>query len=715
MIRRVVWRGARCASLPRKRVRRSLQAQEAFAREQSSMNKSIPACSDSQCDATDKNLTLHNFFRQPVQRTDPLHKEAAEVRPFFTNQAKELDELLARIYPLIQQYILDNGKLDNQANSTPVVRFRSPQDLKQLLDLSLNQQGETVERIASYVDDLLQYSTRTGHPRFFDKLFAGTDPIGQVSEFLSALLNNNAHTYATAPVASLMEEQVLAAISERVFDKPSEQAESGQVSEGLLVPGGTFSNLTAVVVARHHFFPHVKEEGYRPGEVPAMFVSAQAHYSMARAAVVCGLGKRNCIPVQADKQGRMRPEALDLALNQAREEGKTPFLVAATAGTTVMGGFDPIQDIAQVCEEHSLTSQRKPWLHVDGSWGGVAIFSKKHRHLVKGIERADSFVLNPHKGLGLPQQCSALVLAHQHAGLLEWANSSNAEYLFHQHAHKSLDLGDRSLQCGRKTDAIKLWLSWKYLGWKALARRVDRNFQAAKLFAVKVEGAGNRTPGLFELVVQPESCNVCFWHIPLSLRRAYEQKHSVNTSSSSLLECPRSFQQLVGLATQRIYRIMQVKGSLLLNFNPLPDHELPHFFRLTLVQGERVEDRDLDFILEEVERAGRELDVNAMIAECRLSFVVVSWYLMRARPASQVPQQHTDTLLLTQGKFLRGPGSTVCICVNRGRRMQKKSHASKLRNKTGKRQKHFELTARKQQKQNRKEFRKVHGTRQALL
>lgn len=113
-----------------------------------------------------------------------------------------------------------------------------------------------------------------------------------------------------------------------------------------------------------------------------------------------GIGFDGMIGVAADKHGRMIPEKLEEAIKIAISEGKSPFLVHCTAGTTVMGGFDPLRQIRTVCDKYKL------WLHVDGAWGGTVIFSERHKHLVDGIELADSFNLNPQKGVGVPMMCS---------------------------------------------------------------------------------------------------------------------------------------------------------------------------------------------------------------------------------------------------------------------------------------------------------------------
>ncbi len=171
-------------------------------------------------------------------------------------------------------------------------------------------------------------------------------------------------------------------------------------------------------------------------------------------------------------------------------------MINATAGTTVAGAFDPLDEIADVAGKHGV------WLNVDGALGGSVLLSRRHRHLAAGAERADSFVWNAHKMMGVPLPCSALLLARR--GLLERHLNETADYLFQSEADE-LNPGTRSLQCGRRNDALKLWAAWQLHGDEGYERRIDRLFELAAHAARRIED----DPGL-ELVMPPESICVCF-------------------------------------------------------------------------------------------------------------------------------------------------------------------------------------------------------------
>ena len=148
-----------------------------------------------------------------------------------------------------------------------------------------------------------------------------------------------------------------------------------------------------------------------------MFVSEDAHYSNMRPGICLGIGMNNVVAIKSDSSGRMCVSDLRSRIEEAVEKGRKPFLVVATAGTTVLGAFDPIEEMAEICEEF------KCWLHVDAAWGGAVLISEKHRQLMKGVEKADSVTWNPHKLMGVILQCSALLVKHKVDNLVD--NLSN--------------------------------------------------------------------------------------------------------------------------------------------------------------------------------------------------------------------------------------------------------------------------------------------------
>ncbi|KAG9356124.1 hypothetical protein JZ751_000968 [Albula glossodonta] len=354
--------------------------------------------------------------------------------------------------------------------SSKVLDFHHPHQLKEGLEgfsLELPDQPENLEQILVDCRDTLKYGVKTGHPRFFNQLSSGLDVIGLAGEWLTSTANTNMFTFEISPVFILMEEIVLRKMQEKV----GWAAEEG---DGIFCPGGSMSNLYSLLLARYDRYPEVKTGGM--AELPrlALFTSEHSHYSIRKAAAVLGIGTKNVFVVKCDERGKMIPDELESCIIRAKTSGCVPFYVNATAGTTVYGAFDPLHNIADICAKHNL------WMHVDAAWGGGLLMSKRHRGKLQGIERASSVTWNPHKMMGVPLQCAALLIRKK--GLLQECNQLKAEYLFQpdKQYDVSYDTGDKSIQCGRHVDIFKLWLMWKAKGSEGFSMQVNRCLENAE-------------------------------------------------------------------------------------------------------------------------------------------------------------------------------------------------------------------------------------------
>jgi len=309
------------------------------------------------------------------------------------------------------------------------------------------------------------------------------------------------------------------------------------------------------------------------------FSSIQDHYTIQRAAGVLGIGEINCIKVAVDKQGHIIPEELERAVVQAKSAGKVPFFVNATCGTTVLGAYDPIDAIAEICKKYDI------WFHIDAAWGGHCLLSKKYKHLMKGCDKADSIVLTATKCLGLPQQCAVLLMSERN--VLAKCNAMKEDYLFHEHDEMEWDLGEKTLNCGRRVDAFKLWVAWKVVGDNGFEDRVNHAFDQAQYMTKRLLEQKDK----FKMVIEnPESLNVCFWYIPPSAR--------------NLSDGPEK-DKVLDNAVVAIRRRMQKEGKMLLNYSDLKG--VPgHFFRM-ITCNPGAHHGDMDFVLSEIDRLGSDL------------------------------------------------------------------------------------------------------------
>ncbi|KAF3698857.1 Glutamate decarboxylase 1 [Channa argus] len=480
-------------------------------------------------------------------------------------------EFLQELLKILLAYICKSTR-----RSAKVLDFHHPHQLKEGLEgfsLQLPDQPETLEQILVDCRDTLKYGVNTGHPRFFNQLSSGLDVIGVAGEWLTSTANTNMFTYEVSPVFILMEDVLLKKMQSIVGWSDDE-------GDGLFCPGGTISNLYSILVARYYFYPEVKTRGM--GVLPqlALFTSEHSHYSVKKSAAALGIGSDNVVMVKCDERGKMIPVELESSIVTAEQKGLVPFYVNATAGTTVYGAFDPLNDIADICQRHNL------WMHVDAAWGGGLLMSDRHKVKLQGIERACSVTWNPHKMMGVPLQCSVILIKKR--GLLQECNELGADYLFQRDKpyDVSFDTGDKSIQCGRHVDVFKFWLMWKAKGSEGFGSQVNKCLENAEYLYDQLQ----RRAG-FELVFKnkPEHSNVCFWYIPPSLR--------------SLPPGPKRDTRLHQVAPQ-IKRRMMEKGSVLIGYQPLGTKV--NFFRCVF-SNPATQQMDVDFLLNEIAQLGEDL------------------------------------------------------------------------------------------------------------
>ncbi|CAK8678895.1 cysteine sulfinic acid decarboxylase-like isoform X3 [Clavelina lepadiformis] len=476
------------------------------------------------------------------------------------------DALLSDVFNLTMKMAVSASR--NRDN--PVVRFKTPEVLERELNFGLSTDGVDNSELLHICEKVFENSVLVGHPRFFNQQFAGLDSYGLAANIVLDALNVNGHTFEVAPVLTMTELAVL---------KHMQKFVGYEDGEGVFCPGGTYSNMLAFNVARIKRFPESKAKGLYGLPKIVTFCSQQAHYSAQKNAALLGYGEDSCVAVKCDSHGKMIPEELERKIVETKNAGNVPLLVTATAGTTVLGAFDPFNKIADVCQKHGV------WMHVDGAWGGSALVSKKHRHLCAGVERSDSFAWNPHKLLCAPVTCSALFVKQK--GLLNKSHSLHVPYLFQvgKPYDESYDIGRKLVQCGRRSDGFKLWFMWKAKGDSGFEKVIDRAMDNAQHLIQALK----KRPNFRVLDDEPEFSNVTFWYIPPSLRGRDENE-----------EFYKDLAKIVPIIKHR----MQKKGTVLVGFSPVADR--PTFFRMTCV-NEKVSYEDMDFVLDEIERCGADL------------------------------------------------------------------------------------------------------------
>lgn len=374
----------------------------------------------------------------------------------------------------------------------PVYQAPAAAELEKILDLSIEQEGCNMQELESAIQAYLHYNPDVSQPEFFKLLYSGLNKPALLGDWISSLSNATMHTYQVGPVATLMELELI-----RQWNKLI----GFQGDEGIMVSGGSQANLIGMMLARHNTCPDFKTQGAK-GRTLVAFVSDQAHYSAQKAANVLGIGSNNLIAVASDDEGRILSNALQTAIEESLSKDHLPFFIGLTAGTTVTGSYDPIAACSKIARQYNI------WMHIDGAWGGPILFSEKHRHLLADCHLADSFTWDAHKLMNVPITAAAILVRHSGA-LQACCSGGGGDYLFHEDENSAYNLGNSSIQCGRRADSLKVWLSWKATGHKGFAEKIDY-LQSMKEYCLDII----KQDASLELLVPAAYLNVLFRYKP---------------------------------------------------------------------------------------------------------------------------------------------------------------------------------------------------------
>ena len=374
----------------------------------------------------------------------------------------------------------------NEEKKHPVADRIEANALYDSIDLSLNDGAMVDQEFKQVLKNVLISTPKTATKLFFNQLFGGRQSKAVLGDLLAVMLNNSMYTYKVAGPQVGIEQEIIRQSCELIG--------YGSQSNGTFPTGGSMSNYMALVMARDAKDPLCKTEGISKPLV--VYTSKESHYSNAKNVSFAGIGRNNIRYIQADSRGQMIPAKLEEQIIEDLSNGFIPTYVNATAGTTVLGAFDPIDEIADITEKY------KVWLHVDGAYCGSVIFSDEYKHLVNGISRSDSFSYNAHKMIGTPMTCSVILVKdkkHLHDSF-----SNDADYLY-QTDGDDFNLGKTSFQCGRRNDALKFWTLWKSVGTNGLQNIVDQQFNLADVAREYVRNNSDYTLYSFD-----DSISICF-------------------------------------------------------------------------------------------------------------------------------------------------------------------------------------------------------------
>lgn len=297
------------------------------------------------------------------------------------------------------------------------------------------------------------------HPRFYAFVPSPASPLSWVGDVLADAYNPHGGTWMESSAASCLEQETIQWLCR--------QAGYPKTAGGLFVSGGSIANLTALAAARHAM---LAETEYGSGVV---YLSEQAHFSIIKALRIMGTTKEQIRTIPCDEHLRIDASQLKQAILQDEKAGRKPFLVIATAGTTNTGCIDPLSQIAEICQSHKL------WFHVDGAYGASALVSKKYRHLLEDISRADSLVWDAHKWLFQTYACS-MVLFRDRKYLAAFYGS-DPEYLRDAAAENGeINYWEWGIELTRPARSLKLWVTLQTLGTDRISDMVTHGIDLAQ-------------------------------------------------------------------------------------------------------------------------------------------------------------------------------------------------------------------------------------------
>jgi glutamate/tyrosine decarboxylase-like PLP-dependent enzyme len=319
---------------------------------------------------------------------------------------------------------------------------------------------------------MIDYGFHVPSANYFGLMNPTPTYAGFLAEAWVAALNPQLATLARSQLASKIELETVRWMAERIGWPES--------FGGTFTSGGNEANFSGLALALAAKFPTAIEEGVATIQgQPVAYASAESHHSLDKSAGLLGIGRRALRRIPLNENLQLDPAQLERAIAEDRKAGCNPFCVVATAGTTSSGIVDDLRALAEVCGRHGL------WLHVDGAFGAAAVFSNKHRDLVRGIELSDSVTVDPHKWLAVPFAAGMILTRHPKS--LEQAFSVASPYMPKADEAQLPDNSRISTQWTRRMNSLKLWLTLRIHGRQAYEEHIDRQLELAKGFAEWIE------------------------------------------------------------------------------------------------------------------------------------------------------------------------------------------------------------------------------------
>ena len=402
---------------------------------------------------------------------------------------------------------------DSEAGRGPVLTQRSSAKLAQNLQVEkwIQNGGLNLETVNTFLRSYLDNTQHMHHPGYMGHQVAVPHYGAAIADMVNGITNNPMAIYEMGPAAAVVERVIINWMLEKIgWFQGQGLADFKQMDHngaGVLTHGGSLANLTAVLAARAAFSPEAWDEGVPPNL--AMIAPKTAHYSLARAASIAGLGANAIFPAPVTKTEILIPDKLENVYKRALDAGKQVFMVSANACSTSTGLYDPLDEIADFCAGHKL------WFHVDGAHGASALLSGTQRHLMKGCHRADSMIWDAHKMLRTSALCAAVLFKDQNH--VSGAFRQEGSYIFHDKDQVGFDVMPYAVECTKAPLGVKLFWVLAIEGEKKLGDFVNKQYQITRTFHDIIMDEGD-----FECAYVPQANILCFKYLPFGADNAWQ-------------------------------------------------------------------------------------------------------------------------------------------------------------------------------------------------
>jgi L-2,4-diaminobutyrate decarboxylase len=378
----------------------------------------------------------------------------------------------------------------SQAGEGPAVSAPPLEDVLEELDLRrlVREGGLDADRLGPWLEAFLERSTRLHHPGELAHQVASPDMGAALADLVHGAINQPMSIYEMGAAANAAEAAVVEWMAERIGWGPG--------AGGVLTHGGSLANLTALLAARAAAAPSAWTDGV--GGDLAVLAPPSAHYSVKRSVAMLGLGELAVTPLDVDEYERIVPAGLEAAVQRAAADGRRPMALVAAACATSTGLHDDLDAIGRFCRERGI------WFHVDAAHGASALLPEEHRHLLRGVEQADSVVWDAHKMLRTSSLCAAVLV--REAPRLEAAFRQQASYLIYEDPQAAgPDLLGRQVECTKAPLGLKVLLNLALRGQRGLGDYVAEQYDKTLRFWEMISAREG-----FECLCRPESNILCF-------------------------------------------------------------------------------------------------------------------------------------------------------------------------------------------------------------